>query len=208
MWWAASDLGWVVGHSYVCYGPLLHGNTTVLYEVWSILKRQHLLQSMILFTPFYSSCPVFFNCVYIFSAYTLLSITAILKENLLPHYASNFSTSSVWLVMVRRTRNSETTDPEMAGGGEYLCCWCFSQRPLDYLYCGSRRVCCVLNIWRWQILTGPELEATGGSMVRTRTSKKTLFFFLSTTQGTWVKTQMTFRTWSFSFGHETQWGGE
>uniref|UniRef100_A0A670K0N3 Acyl-CoA synthetase short-chain family member 3, mitochondrial n=1 Tax=Podarcis muralis TaxID=64176 RepID=A0A670K0N3_PODMU len=33
VWWAASDLGWVVGHSYICYGPLLHGNTTVLYEV-------------------------------------------------------------------------------------------------------------------------------------------------------------------------------
>ncbi|XP_036722914.1 acyl-CoA synthetase short-chain family member 3, mitochondrial isoform X3 [Balaenoptera musculus] len=32
VWWAASDLGWVVGHSYICYGPLLHGNTTVLYE--------------------------------------------------------------------------------------------------------------------------------------------------------------------------------
>ncbi|KAM9312767.1 acyl-CoA synthetase short-chain family member 3, mitochondrial [Gastrophryne carolinensis] len=32
VWWAASDLGWVVGHSYICYGPLLHGNSTVLYE--------------------------------------------------------------------------------------------------------------------------------------------------------------------------------
>uniref|UniRef100_A0A8D0XSW5 Acyl-CoA synthetase short-chain family member 3, mitochondrial n=1 Tax=Sus scrofa TaxID=9823 RepID=A0A8D0XSW5_PIG len=32
VWWAASDLGWVVGHSYICYGPLIHGNTTVLYE--------------------------------------------------------------------------------------------------------------------------------------------------------------------------------
>ncbi|KAI4888829.1 hypothetical protein NFI96_023938 [Prochilodus magdalenae] len=32
VWWAASDLGWVVGHSYICYAPLLHGNTTVLYE--------------------------------------------------------------------------------------------------------------------------------------------------------------------------------
>lgn len=31
-WWAASDLGWVVGHSYICYGPLLRGLTTVLYE--------------------------------------------------------------------------------------------------------------------------------------------------------------------------------
>ncbi|XP_047246030.1 acyl-CoA synthetase short-chain family member 3, mitochondrial isoform X2 [Girardinichthys multiradiatus] len=32
VWWAASDLGWVVGHSYICYGPLLHGNSTILYE--------------------------------------------------------------------------------------------------------------------------------------------------------------------------------
>ncbi len=32
VYWAASDIGWVVGHSYIVYGPLLHGNTTVLYE--------------------------------------------------------------------------------------------------------------------------------------------------------------------------------
>jgi len=31
-WFAASDLGWVVGHSYITYAPLLHCNTTVLYE--------------------------------------------------------------------------------------------------------------------------------------------------------------------------------
>lgn len=31
-YFAASDIGWVVGHSYICYGPLLHGCTTVLYE--------------------------------------------------------------------------------------------------------------------------------------------------------------------------------
>jgi propionyl-CoA synthetase len=30
--WAASDIGWVVGHSYIVYGPLLNGTTTVLYE--------------------------------------------------------------------------------------------------------------------------------------------------------------------------------
>ena len=30
--WAASDLGWAVGHSYIVYAPLFHGNTTVLYE--------------------------------------------------------------------------------------------------------------------------------------------------------------------------------
>ena len=32
MSWAASDVGWVVGHSYIVYAPLLHGCTTVLYE--------------------------------------------------------------------------------------------------------------------------------------------------------------------------------
>ena len=32
VFWAASDVGWVVGHSYIVYGPLFHGNTTILYE--------------------------------------------------------------------------------------------------------------------------------------------------------------------------------
>ena len=32
VFWAASDVGWVVGHSYIVYGPLLHGCTTTLYE--------------------------------------------------------------------------------------------------------------------------------------------------------------------------------
>lgn len=32
VYWAASDIGWVVGHSYIVYGPLLCGATTVLYE--------------------------------------------------------------------------------------------------------------------------------------------------------------------------------
>jgi propionyl-CoA synthetase len=31
-YWAASDVGWVVGHSYIVYAPLLHGCTTILYE--------------------------------------------------------------------------------------------------------------------------------------------------------------------------------
>lgn len=30
--WAASDVGWVVGHSYICYGPLIAGATTVVFE--------------------------------------------------------------------------------------------------------------------------------------------------------------------------------
>ncbi|MBB5721671.1 propionyl-CoA synthetase [Loktanella ponticola] len=32
VFWAASDVGWVVGHSYICYGPLLAGCTTVVFE--------------------------------------------------------------------------------------------------------------------------------------------------------------------------------
>ena len=32
VFWAASDVGWVVGHSYIVYGPLLRGCTTILYE--------------------------------------------------------------------------------------------------------------------------------------------------------------------------------
>ncbi|UWQ15190.1 propionyl-CoA synthetase [Aliiroseovarius sp. M344] len=32
VFWAASDVGWVVGHSYITYGPLVHGNTTIVFE--------------------------------------------------------------------------------------------------------------------------------------------------------------------------------
>ncbi|ORE95715.1 propionate-CoA ligase [Stappia sp. 22II-S9-Z10] len=32
VWWTASDVGWVVGHSYIVYGPLLIGATTIVYE--------------------------------------------------------------------------------------------------------------------------------------------------------------------------------
>jgi propionyl-CoA synthetase len=32
VWWCGSDIGWVVGHSYIVYGPLLHGAASVLYE--------------------------------------------------------------------------------------------------------------------------------------------------------------------------------
>ncbi|MCW8819314.1 MAG: propionyl-CoA synthetase, partial [Ignavibacteriaceae bacterium] len=32
VYWAASDVGWVVGHSYIAYGPLLNGNTTIIFE--------------------------------------------------------------------------------------------------------------------------------------------------------------------------------
>ena len=32
VWWCGSDIGWVVGHSYIIYGPLFHGNTSIMYE--------------------------------------------------------------------------------------------------------------------------------------------------------------------------------
>ncbi|HEX4407526.1 MAG TPA: propionyl-CoA synthetase [Xanthobacteraceae bacterium] len=32
VWWTASDIGWVVGHSYIVYAPLFHGATSILYE--------------------------------------------------------------------------------------------------------------------------------------------------------------------------------
>ena len=32
VWWSASDIGWIVGHSYIVYGPLFHGCTTVIFE--------------------------------------------------------------------------------------------------------------------------------------------------------------------------------
>ena len=52
VYWAASDVGWVVGHSYIVYAPLLHGCTTVLYEgkpvgtpdpgaFWRVISQHH-----------------------------------------------------------------------------------------------------------------------------------------------------------------------
>ena len=32
VWWSASDIGWIVGHSYIVYGPLFHGCTSVVFE--------------------------------------------------------------------------------------------------------------------------------------------------------------------------------
>jgi propionyl-CoA synthetase len=52
VYWAASDIGWIVGHSYIMYAPLLHGNTTILYEgkpvgtpdagaFWRVVSEHH-----------------------------------------------------------------------------------------------------------------------------------------------------------------------
>ena len=49
-WWSTSDIGWVVGHSYIVYAPLMAGATTLAYEgaldhpdadaPWSIIERE------------------------------------------------------------------------------------------------------------------------------------------------------------------------
>jgi acetyl-CoA synthetase len=51
VWWCAADLGWVTGHSYILYGPLTNGGTTLMYEgvpnwptparIWEIADRHH-----------------------------------------------------------------------------------------------------------------------------------------------------------------------
>jgi acyl-coenzyme A synthetase/AMP-(fatty) acid ligase len=41
VWWSASDLGWVVGHSYIAYGPLLFG------EYFSILNLMTFFQKKV-----------------------------------------------------------------------------------------------------------------------------------------------------------------
>ena len=51
VWWCAADIGWVTGHSYIVYGPLANGTTSVLYEGdpgypdwdrhWEIIEEHH-----------------------------------------------------------------------------------------------------------------------------------------------------------------------
>lgn len=51
VWWSTSDIGWIVGHSYVVYAPLLFGCSTIMYEGvpdypmpdiwWKIVERNH-----------------------------------------------------------------------------------------------------------------------------------------------------------------------
>ena len=54
VWWCAADVGWVTGHSYIVYGPLNNGATSVLYEGdpmhptparhWQIIERYKVTQ--------------------------------------------------------------------------------------------------------------------------------------------------------------------
>jgi len=57
VWWSTSDIGWIVGHSYVVYAPLLFGCSTVMYEGvpdypdpdiwWEIIERNRVTQAWI-----------------------------------------------------------------------------------------------------------------------------------------------------------------
>jgi acetyl-CoA synthetase len=51
VWWCAADIGWVTGHSYILYGPLANGATTLMYEglpnwpdasrIWQVVDRHN-----------------------------------------------------------------------------------------------------------------------------------------------------------------------
>lgn len=51
VYWCTADIGWITGHSYVCYGPLINGATVLMYEgapnypdegrIWGIVERHH-----------------------------------------------------------------------------------------------------------------------------------------------------------------------
>ena len=41
IFFCTADIGWVTGHSYVVYGPLLHGATVIMYEVYLITLLHH-----------------------------------------------------------------------------------------------------------------------------------------------------------------------
>lgn len=56
IWWAVSDIGWIVGHSFICYGPMINRNPTILFEgkptktpdasaFWRVIER-HKVKAM------------------------------------------------------------------------------------------------------------------------------------------------------------------
>jgi len=57
IWWSTSDIGWIVGHSYVVYAPLLFGCSTIMYEGvpdhpspdiwWQIIERNRVTQAWV-----------------------------------------------------------------------------------------------------------------------------------------------------------------
>ena len=67
VFWAASDVGWVVGHSYICYAPLVHGNTTIVFEgkpvgtpdagtFWRVISEHNVKSFFTAPTAFRASC--------------------------------------------------------------------------------------------------------------------------------------------------------
>jgi len=56
VFWAASDVGWIVGHSYICYAPLIHGNTTIVFEGKPVGSQGRIDQKLRYFMP---ACVIF-----------------------------------------------------------------------------------------------------------------------------------------------------
>ncbi len=99
VWWSTSDVGWIVGHSYVVYAPLLFGCSTIMYEGvpdhpspdiwWQIIERNRVTQAWISPT----------------------GVRALMKHG--DEWPEKYDLSSVRLVVLRR-RSSESSCMGMA----------------------------------------------------------------------------------------------
>jgi propionyl-CoA synthetase len=98
VFWAASDVGWVVGHSYIVYGPLLNGCTTVLYEGKPVRTPNP--------GAFWRACEEYKVNV-LFAAPT--AFRAIKKEDPTGEYAKQYDLSSVKSIFVAGERCDSDT---------------------------------------------------------------------------------------------------
>lgn len=98
VFWAASDVGWVVGHSYIVYGPLIKGATTVMYEGKPVG------------TP---NAGAFWRVVQEHSVNVLFAaptaFRAIRKEDPEAHYLSQYDTSSLRTLFMAGERLDPST---------------------------------------------------------------------------------------------------
>jgi propionyl-CoA synthetase len=98
VFWAASDVGWVVGHSYIVYGPLLNGCTTILYEGKPVRTPNP--------GAFWRACEEYKVNV-LFAAPT--AFRAIKKEDPTGEYAKQYDLSSVKSIFVAGERCDSDT---------------------------------------------------------------------------------------------------
>ncbi|ENH7111662.1 propionyl-CoA synthetase [Vibrio fluvialis] len=93
VFWAASDVGWVVGHSYIVYAPLIHGCTTILYEGKPVRTPDP--------GAFWRVCQEY-NVTALFSAPT--AFRAIKKEDPNGEYLKHYDLSSVKTIFMAGER--------------------------------------------------------------------------------------------------------